>query len=101
MQKIWEWVKKWFWAIVLGIIGLFAVGRKPSWVRQKEQEVKKRDEDIGQSKYDAEDIFDIYEEVKADHDEAIRQAAEQEDRPPITDADDAASFIDDILEQRK
>ncbi len=100
MKMAWEWLKKWCWAIIIGIIGLLALGRKPKWVRRKEREVKAQDEEIAKSKNDTEDVLDIYEEVKADHDEAIRQAAEQEDRPPITDADDAANFIDDILGRR-
>lgn len=100
MKTVWEWLKKWCWAIIIGIIGLLALGRKPKWVRQKEKEIKARDEEIAESKYDTEDVLDIYEEVKADHDEAVKQAAEQEGRPPITDADDAADFIDEILRRR-
>lgn len=98
---MWNKFKGWILAFVGLIAGLILLGRKPKWVREKEREIKGREKKIEESKYDHMDAYDAYEEVKADHDEAIKQAAEQKARPPITDADDAAGFLDDILKQRK
>lgn len=101
MADIWAWVKKWAWAIALALISMLALGRKPSWVREKEREIRDRDKEIDAATEEAGDVAATYEEVKAKHDEAIEQAQTGEGRPGFTDPDSAASFIDDILDKRK
>lgn len=101
MAKVWEWVTKWAWAIAVAFVGVFALGRKPSWIKEKEQEIKDRDKEIDAATEEAGDVAATYEEVKAKHDEAIEQAQTGEGRPGFTDPDSAASFIDDILGKRK
>ncbi len=101
MTEVWEWIKKWAWAIVLGLISLLALGKKPNWVRDKEREIKQRDKDIDQSKSDADQLQNDYEEAKSNHDEAIKEAGQGEGKSAFTDPDSAAEYIDDILGQRK
>lgn len=101
MTKVWEFIKKWAWAIILGLVTLLAAGRKPLWVRRKEEEIKARDKEITKAQEDAEDVYSTYEEVKADHDESIKQAQQKQSKPGFNNADDAASFLDDILGKRK
>ena len=84
MTKVWEFIKKWAWAIILGLVTLLAAGRKPLWVRRKEEEIKARDKEITKAQEDAEDVYSTYEEVKADHDEEISKIKdEQKESTPI------------------
>lgn len=99
--NVWEWIKKWAWAIVLAFISVLALGRKPKWVTTKEREIKDRDKQINEATKRSDDVATTYEEVKAGHDEAIEQAKTGEGRPGFTDSDSAASFVDDILDKRK
>lgn len=101
MADIWAWVKKWAWAIVLALISMLALGRKPSWVREKEREIRVRDKDINAATEEASDVATTYKEVKEKHDETIEQARSGESSPGFTDSDSAASFVDDILDKRK
>ena len=101
MADIWAWVKKWAWAIVLALISMLALGRKPSWVREKEREIRDRDMDINAGTEEASDVATTYMEVMEKHDDAIEQAQSGESRPSFTDSDSAASFVDDILDKRK
>lgn len=101
MTKIWEWIKKWAWVIVLGLISLLALGRKPNWVKEKERGIKDRDKQIDVTKERVKDTATTYEEVKAKNDEAIKNAGQTADKPGFTDPDSAASFIDGILGKRK
>ena len=98
---MWEKLKGWAWAIVLALFGLLAIGRKPKWVAQKEKEIEERDQDIAEAQRESDNTYTDYEEVKANHDEAIEQAQNMESRPDFTNPDNAASFIDDVLGKRK
>lgn len=100
-MSVWDWVKKWGLAIMGFIAGLFLLAQKPKWVKEKEREIKDRDKQIKVTKGQADDVATMYEEVKAKHDETIRQAETGEKRPGFIDPDNAASFIDDILGKRK
>lgn len=101
MTKIWEWIKKWGLAIIGFVAGLFLLARKPSWVKDKEREIKDRDEQINVAKEQADNVATTYEEAKSNHDEAIKQAGKIESKPGFTDPDSAASFIGDVLGKRK
>ena len=101
MTKVWEWIKKWAWAIVLFLIGFLALGRKPSWIKDKEREIKDRDKQISVAKEEVDNKATTYEEVKANHDKAIKEARQTESKPGFTDPDSAAGFIGDILDKRK
>lgn len=97
MDKVWAFIKKWLWAIVLGLISLLALGRKPKWVKLKEAEIKARDDEISKAESKSEEALGDYGGVKKKHDEAIKEAAEPKDSPAFTDPDSAADFIDKIL----
>lgn len=99
MIVLWDKLKKWLWAIVLAIVSLIALS-KPRWVKEKEKEVKQRDKDIAVAVEHSDDLSNDYKEVKAKHDEEIKQAGESKPQNSFTNADDAASFIDDILNRR-
>lgn len=101
MVNVWEWIKKWTWAIVLAFISVLALERKPKWVTTKEREIKGRDKQISEAKKRSDDVATTYKEVKEKHDEAIEQAQSGESSPGFTDSDSAASFVDDILDKRK
>ena len=101
MAKVWEWIKKWGLAIIGFVAGLFLLARKPSWVKEKEREIKDRDKQIDVAKEKTDAKATTYEEAKANHDEAINQAGQTERKPGFTDPDSAASFLDDILDKRK
>lgn len=101
VANVGEWIKKWAWAIVLAIISVLALGRKPKWVTTKEREIKDRDKQINVATKRSDDVATTYEEVKAGHDNAIKEAGQGEGKPGFTDPDSAASFIDDILGKRK
>lgn len=101
MTKVWELIKQWGLAVIGFIAGLFLLVRKPRWIKEKEREIKDRDKQIGVAKEQADQTATTYKEVMANHDEAIEQAGQTESKPGFTDPDNAASFIDDILGERK
>lgn len=100
LKKIWLKIKDWVWVIVAGAVGLLLWNRKPKWVKEKAKEIKLREENISNAKEKASNSKIDYEEVKKKHDEQIEQAEEPQDAVPFDDPDDAASFIDDILNRR-
>lgn len=103
MVEVWAWIKKWAWAFVAALLSLLALlaGRRPKWMKEKEREIRERDKEITKAQDKFDDVHSDYDEVKADHDEEIKQAEQTPGRPSITDPDDAAGFIDDVLRQRK
>lgn len=97
-----ELLKKWWWAI-LGFIGgviLLLFGRPPKWEHNKVAEIKQREKEIEQAKEKAGNAEQTLQEVRKKHVSDIEDAANLPGRPPFTDADSAAEFIDDILRGR-
>ncbi len=101
MNKIWEWIKKWWLGLVGIIVALIAAGRKPKWIKVKEKEIKERDREIEQSKKDLGKLTKEYGEVKKEHDANIERAKEVKDNPAYPDPDDAAEYIDGVLRKIK
>lgn len=102
---MWEKLKKWAWAIILALVGILTLGRKPRWVKEKEREIKERNKEIEQAKDDAVNSLENYEGVKADHDEKIGKIRDEQkestpipEKPdPITNIDDAIDYINDLI----
>lgn len=100
---MWEKIKDWLWAVVLGIVALLAIlfTGKPRWVRETEKNIKERDKQIADKKTKAGNAQEEYEKAVKEHDDAIEEAGKAENVVPFDDPDDAAGFLDDILERRK
>ena len=98
-----ELLKKWWWAI-LGFIGgiiFLLIGRPPKWERSKMAEIKQRDKEIEKAQEKAEATEQTLQEVRKEHDKEIEAAGQLPGRPAITEPNDAAAFIDDILRQQR
>lgn len=91
-----KFIKKWFWVPLLTVV-LWLLGGHKRWQNQKEKDIRERQKKIDE--LGKQDPFDVYEEVKADYDEAIRKAKEKEGRPPITNVDDARDYLDGLLDK--
>lgn len=92
-----KFIKKWFWVPLLTVVLWLLGGYRDKWRREKEREIKERQKRI--EELEENDPLDVYEEVKADYDEAIRKAKEKEGRPPVTSVDDARDYLDGLLDK--
>jgi len=95
-----KFLKKWIWLpfiTLLATLALWLLGGNDKWRKEKEREIKERQKKI--EELEESDPLDVYEEVKADYDEAIRKAKEKEGRPPITNVDDARDYLDGLLDK--
>ena len=91
-----KFIKKWIWVPIVTLI-FWLLGGHKRWQNQKEKEIRERQKKIDE--LEKSDPLDVYEEVKADYDEAIKQAKEKEGRPPITNVDDARDYLDGLLDK--
>ncbi len=105
-----EWIKKlgnWVWVILLGILTLFLMGRKPDWVKEKEKDIKDRDKQLDKIREEREqnkaeqeankppnvDLPDL-EEMVGDQNEKIEQAGKYEPEADHEYTSDANVLID-------
>lgn len=86
---------------VVGIAGLLFLAKEPRWIKEKKKEIKNREEDLITAKKNADNVEKTYGEVKTEHDEEIQNAEAIPGGSSFTNADDAASFIGDILRKNK
>lgn len=98
-----NFIKKWIWVPVVTFL-LFLIGGRGREYRDRQEQIKKREKEVVERERELEELeesdpFDVYEEVKANHDEAIRKAKEKEGRPPITSVDDARDYLDGLLDK--
>ncbi len=102
MEKVWEWIKKWFWVVPLASLTLLFSTRNRKWEKEKVKETKEREERIEELRQERENIeiepVEDFEEVVEEHDEKIQQA--KDDIVPFDDPDDIADFIEDYLRER-
>lgn len=95
MEKVWEWIKKWFWVVPLAFLTLLFSTRNRKWEKEKVKETKEREERIEELRQERENIeiepVEDFEEVVEEHDEKIQQA--KDDIVPFDDPDDIADFI--------
>ncbi len=116
LEWIKGWIKKlgnWVWVILLGILTLFLMGRKPDWVKEKEKDIKDRDKQLDKIREEREqnkaeqeankppnvDLPDL-EEMVGDQNEKIEQAGEYEpeaDHEYTSDANVLIDYLRDVL----
>lgn len=116
LEWIKGWIKKlgnWVWVILLGILTLFLMGRKPDWVKEKEKDIKDRDKQLDKIREEREqnkaeqdankpptvDLPDL-EEMVGDQNEKIEQAGKYEpeaDHEYTSDANILIDYLRDVL----
>lgn len=96
---------------IIGLLAVVLMGKKPKWVKEKEENVKKAEkkiskkekekekteQSINKAKNKAEEAVEGYENMKKEHDEKINEAGETNEKEEISDTDDAHDFLNDTL----
>ena len=96
LQKIKDWALMVLLALV-AVLGIILTGRKPQWVKKKEEEVEKRNKALKKARKQEEKAENYYEELMQKHDDEIESVGKIPDSPDFDNPDDAAKYIDNIL----
>ena len=100
LQKIKDWALMVLLALV-AVLGIILTGRKPQWVKKKEEEVEKRNKALKKAKKQEEKAENYYEELKVINDKEIEEIKNMPGREDFTSASDAADYINSILNRRR
>lgn len=99
-----EKVKNWALMILLtlvAVLGIILTGRKPEWVKEKEKKVEERNKALKKAKKQEEKAENYYKELMQKHDDEIESVGKILDSPDIDNPDDAADYINSILDRRR